>query len=182
VAPRRHARANTTIGELLLVAGPVDEAAADGRPADALVGVYFPGHRYPPSPGSIGAEVAEGDDPLLGPAAGQLREYLAGDRRTFDVPIATAGDPFSERVWALLRAIPYGETTTYGALADQLGSRGLAQRVGQAVGHNPLSIVIPCHRVVGAGGSLTGFAGGLDRKRHLLDLEEPAHRKAARLF
>lgn len=83
---------------------------------------------------------------------------------------------------ARLREIPYGTTTTYGTIAVQLGNRALAQRVGRAVGHNPLSIVVPCHRVVGADGSLTGFAGGLDRKRALLALEEPAEVRAARLF
>ena len=99
-----------------------------------------------------------------------------------DTSIATAGDEFSERVWALLKEIPYGETTTYGALAAALGNPRLAQRVGQCVGHNPISVIIPCHRVVGADGSLTGYAGGLDRKRRLLDLEEPPEVAAARLF
>ena len=87
----------------------------------------------------------------------------------------------SERVWTRLCEIPYGQTTTYGAIATELGNRNLAQRVGQAVGHNPISIVIPCHRVVGADGGLTGYAGGLDRKRRL-DLESPAPDEAGRLF
>lgn len=168
---RRHGTAPTGLGDLLLVAGD-----------DTLVGIYFPGHWHPPSAAQIGAEVAVATDPVLATTATQLDEYLAGTRRTFELPVATAGDDFAERVWARLAAIPYGETTTYGALAEELGDRSLAQRVGQAVGHNPVSIVIPCHRVVGADGSLTGYAGGLDRKRTLLDLEEPAEARAARLF
>ena len=168
---RRHAYASTSLGALMFVADGPD-----------LVGLYFPKHWYPPDPADTGDEVDELADPVIGPAAAQVREYLAGERQVFDVPVATHGDAFSERVWALLRQIPYGETTTYGALADRLGNPRLAQRVGQAVGHNPVSIVIPCHRVVGADGGLTGFAGGLERKRALLDLEEPPERRAARLF
>lgn len=167
----RHTIARTDLGDLLLV--------ADG---EDLTGVYFPGHWYPPSAGAIGDQVEESSDPVLAEAASQLREYLAGDRREFDLRIATAGDDFSEQVWALLREIPYGTTTTYGSLAEALGNPRLAQRVGHAVGHNPISIVIPCHRVLGADGSLTGFAGGLDRKRALLTLEEPAQVRAGRLF
>jgi methylated-DNA-[protein]-cysteine S-methyltransferase len=167
----RHTTARTALGDLLLV--------AEG---DDLTGVYFPGHWYPPSAEAIGNEVTEQDDPVLSVAGRQLREYLAGDRREFDMRVATHGDDFSERVWTLLREIPYGMTTTYGALAETLGNRQLAQRVGQAVGHNPISVVIPCHRVLGADGSLTGFAGGLDRKRALLMLEEPAPLPAGRLF
>ena len=158
----RHTVAETRLGRLLLVAED-----------EALTGVYYPHHWYPPSSADLGPEVVERDD-LLARAAGELRAYLAGERRTFGLPVTTHGDDFSERVWALLRDIPYGRTTTYGALADRLGDRALAQRVGQAVGHNPLSIVIPCHRVVGANGSLTGYAGGLARKRTLLELEAAA--------
>ena len=95
------------------------------------------------------------------------------------MPLVTRGDDFSERVWKLLREIPYGQTTTYGALAERLGDKSLAQRVGDAVGHNPLCVFIPCHRVVGANGALTGYAGGLKRKQFLLELEEPV---GARLF
>ncbi|WP_312977210.1 methylated-DNA--[protein]-cysteine S-methyltransferase [Corynebacterium sp.] len=112
----------------------------------------------------------------------QLTEYLEGARKSFDVPITTHGNAFSEKVWALLRQIPYGETTTYGALAASLGNPRLAQRVGQVVGQNPVSIIIPCHRVVGADGSLTGYAGGLERKRWLLELEEPVEISSSRLF
>lgn len=168
-APRHHAFAPTSLGDLLLVAEP-----------DALVGVYFPDHWHPPAPASTGNRVTEGDHAVIGGAARQLREYLAGERRGFDVPVRTAGTAFFEDVWARLRAIPFGDTTTYGALAAQLGNPGLAQSVGRAVGRNPVSIIIPCHRVVGARGALTGFAGGLDRKRALLDLE--ARDRPGRLF
>lgn len=159
----RHARIDTEVGELVVV--------ADGRD---LTGVYFPGHRHLPDPQAFGEEVRSAADSVMTDVAAQLTDYLDGGRQAFDVPVRTHGDAFSEQVWALLRQIPYGQTTTYGALARQLGNRHLAQRVGQVVGRNPVSIVIPCHRVVGADGSLTGYAGGLERKRHLLDLERPA--------
>lgn len=154
---RRHTFIPSPLGDLQLV--------ADG---DVLIGVYFEEHSYPPSdPGrTVGY-----DDPLLATVGTQIVAYLDGHRTEFDIPIRTDGDEFSERVWALLRDIPYGETTTYGRIAEALGRPGLAQRVGQAVGHNPISIVVPCHRVVGADGSLTGYAGGLTRKRTLLELE-----------
>lgn len=186
-AAARHARVETVLGELLLVAeNGVDGSGIGEEPSgDALTGLYFPGHTYPPSADAIGDPVpadAVDEDPVLGAAARQLSEYLAGARRQFDLPIRARGDEFRERVWERLLAIPYGETTTYGALAAELGSRGLAQLVGQAVGHNPISIVIPCHRVVGADGSLTGYAGGKERKQRLLELEEPPEAAASRLF
>jgi methylated-DNA-[protein]-cysteine S-methyltransferase len=163
----RHTTIDTAIGTLTLL--------AEG---DKLTGVYFPHHWHPPV--AIGPFVT--DDPVFTRAAAQLDDYLAGRRTSFDLPTATAGDDFQERVWALLAELPYGGTTTYGALAARLGDPALAQRVGQAVGRNPLSIVVPCHRVVGADGRLTGYAGGLKRKQFLLDLEEPAEAKAERLF
>lgn len=178
---RRHAYAETSLGSLLLVADR-DEDGADPGPRDALCGIYFPGHWYPPDPDAIGERVESGDDPLFRTVASQLAEYLAGERRAFELPVRTSGDAFSEQVWAKLREIPYGETTAYGAIAVSLGNRNLAQRVGQCVGRNPVSIVIPCHRVVGADGSLTGFAGGLERKRLLLEIEEPEDVAASRLF
>ena len=163
----RHTIIDSAIGRLTLV--------AEG---DKLTGVYFPHHWHPPA--AVGPFVA--GDPVFARAAAELADYLAGRRTSFDLPTATAGDDFQERVWEMLADIPYGETTTYGALAARLGDPALAQRVGQAVGHNPLSIVVPCHRVVGANGRLTGYAGGLERKQFLLDLEEPAGAKAERLF
>lgn len=167
----RHGLIETAVGNLTLVADGTD-----------LTGLYFPGHWHLPEASAFGDRVDGADDPLFVLAKTQLEAFLAGDRQTFDVPTRTRGDAFSEKVWAMLREIPYGQTTTYGALAEGLGNRRLAQRVGQAVGHNPISIVIPCHRVVGADGSLTGYAGGLDRKRFLLELEEPADVASARLF
>jgi methylated-DNA-[protein]-cysteine S-methyltransferase len=98
------------------------------------------------------------------------------------MPLAAAGDTFQRLVWDEVAAIPRGQTTTYGRIAEQLGDRGLAYRVGQAVGANPLCIFVPCHRVVGANGALTGYAGGLQRKQALLELEEPAEVSAGRLF
>jgi len=167
----RHGMTTTELGEITL--------AAEG---DALTGLYFPDHWYKPSRTALGCRVRLSTDPLLSEAAAQLDEYLHRDRRAFDLRTATRGDAFQERVWELLKEIPFGETTTYGALADALGDRTLAQSVGEAVGRNPLCVIIPCHRVVGKDGRLTGYAGGLPRKRFLLGLEEPASVKAGRLF
>jgi methylated-DNA-[protein]-cysteine S-methyltransferase len=167
----RHTFAATTLGDIMLVASD-----------DAIVGLYFSGHWYLPKQDAIGQRVEIETDTLLAEAAGQLRDYLAGIRASFDLPTAAHGTPLQEQVWDILKQIPFGETTTYGAIAAQLGDRSLAQAVGQAVGHNPLSIIVPCHRVVGSTGKLTGFAGGLERKRALLDLEAPALADAARLF
>lgn len=114
------------------------------------------------------------DDPLLDEAERQLREYFAGERRTFDLPLANDGTEFQRKVWGELRRIPYGETATYGEVARRLGYEPVVSRaVGAANGANPLPIVVPCHRVVGADGSLTGYAGGAERKRVLLELEQP---------
>lgn len=158
--------------------GPLTLVADDG----AVVGIYFPGHWVKPAQEDFGNLIEPRKDGALLCATSQLTEYFAGARTVFEVPIRTHGDPLSERVWAILRQLPYGETTTYGAIASELGNPSMAQAVGRCVGHNPISILIPCHRVVGADGSLTGYAGGLDRKRFLLDLEEPAEAKASRLF
>lgn len=144
---------------------------------DAITGLYFVDQRHRPD---LGLHVVA--DTLLDTTSTQLIDYFAGKRTDFDIPVQTFGDPFREAVWAALREIPYGTTTTYGAVAAAIGAPRQAQRVGQAVGRNPVGIVIPCHRVVGADGSLTGYAGGLDRKRRLLELEEPAEITASRLF
>jgi methylated-DNA-[protein]-cysteine S-methyltransferase len=167
----RHTRIATDLGELTLVAA-----------GDALTGIYFPGHWHPPAPGTIGEYVDAAGDPLFTETATQLADYLAGRRSGFDLPTATVGDAFSEKVWAMLREIPYGRTTSYGELALRLGDLSLARMVGRAVGHNPLSIVVPCHRVLGKDGKLTGYAGGLERKQRLLDLEQPVAADAGRLF
>ena len=126
--------------------------------------------------------LGERDDAALTAVRVQLEQYFAGERTSFDLPLAPEGDAFHQQVWGLLRDIPYGQTRTYGDLARQLGDVRLSQAVGGANGRNPIAIVIPCHRVVGADGSLVGYAGGLQRKRFLLGLEEPSAADASRLF
>lgn len=114
------------------------------------------------------------DDALLVRATAQLREYFAGEREEFDLSVRPEGTPFQRRVWQELRSVPYGETVSYGALAARLGMTGHGARaVGLANGANPVPVVIPCHRVVGANGSLTGYGGGTARKQFLLELERP---------
>ena len=112
--------------------------------------------------------------PVLDRAVTQLAEYFRGERTDFDLPLAPAGTPFQLAVWQALRDIPYGETINYGELATRVGNARASRAVGLANGRNPISIVVPCHRVIGANGSLTGYGGGLDRKRLLLDLERRA--------
>lgn len=119
----------------------------------------------------FGADGARDASPLLDAAEAQLREYFAGARRAFDLPLAPHGTAFQQRVWAALRAIPYGETRTYGELAAAIDSPNASRAVGMADHRNPIPIVIPCHRVIGANGTLTGYAGGLEMKRRLLALE-----------
>jgi methylated-DNA-[protein]-cysteine S-methyltransferase len=165
----RHAAMPSALGDLTMV--------ADG---DALVGLYFPHHWYRPTADTLGPEVDA--DELFTTAQTQLTEYLTGDRTEFDLPIALRGDDLQRRVWHRLTTIPYGDTITYRELAADLADGCTAQEVGAAVGRNPLSIIVPCHRVVGKNGKLTGYAGGLKRKQFLLDLEEPAEVRAARLF
>ena len=145
--------------------------AGDG---DALTGLWFDGQRYFGS--TLPADAKEGRSPVFDEARRWLDVYFSGHEPDFTPPLHLAGSPFQRTVWALLGQIPYGETTTYGALAQTLAARvGLAsmsaQAVGGAVGHNPVSIIVPCHRVVGADGSLTGYAGGIERKIVLLCLE-----------
>lgn len=135
-------------------------AVADG---DELVGLHFADRTREPDGPRVDGAFAE--------TARQLREYFAGQRRGFDLPLAPRGSAFQLRVWQALERIPYGRTRSYGELARQLGCPGAAQAVGAANGSNPLAVVVPCHRVVGADGALTGYAGGLERKRRLLDLE-----------
>ncbi len=125
---------------------------------------------------SESGETPERDATAAAIAAGQLREYFAGNRVHFNLPLAPAGTPFRQRVWRLLLEIPHGETVTYGEIAARLGAPDSARAVGGAVGRNPLAVVVPCHRVVGADGTLTGYAGGLERKRWLLNHEATALR------
>ncbi|HEU4362473.1 MAG TPA: methylated-DNA--[protein]-cysteine S-methyltransferase [Mycobacterium sp.] len=112
------------------------------------------------------------DDTAFGAATEQLDAYFAGDRMAFDLDLELAGTDFQRRVWAALLTIPYGATRSYGQIAEQIGSPTASRAVGLANGRNPISIIVPCHRVIGAGGSLTGYGGGLERKRALLDLEQ----------
>lgn len=121
-----------------------------------------------------GAELAEplpAPTELLAEAERQLTEYFSGERREFDLPIHADGTPFQWAVWEQLRKIPYGETCSYGDIARALGKPGAARAVGMANNRNPVGIIVPCHRVVGSTGALVGYAGGLDRKKYLLDLE-----------
>jgi methylated-DNA-[protein]-cysteine S-methyltransferase len=124
--------------------------------------------------GFTGTGHARSTDPLLLEAADQLHTYFAGERERFDLPLSLHGTEFQRRVWATVASIPYGTATTYGALADALGRPTAWRAVGAANGRNPLPIVIPCHRVVGVSGALTGYGGGLERKRALLALEASA--------
>jgi methylated-DNA-[protein]-cysteine S-methyltransferase len=143
----------------------------DGR---ALTGVYFEPHRAgtDPRPGHARTATRDDDDPVLAATAAQLREYFDGARTRFDLPLAPRGTGFQQRVWAVLLDLGYGRTASYGDVARRLGlPPGASRAVGLANGANPISIIIPCHRVIGADGSLTGYGGGLDRKRFLLDLE-----------
>ena len=115
------------------------------------------------------------DHPLLGEAARQLRAYFDRDLKEFDLPLAPAGSAFQQRVWEALLAVGWGQTASYGEIAARLGMTNAASRaVGLANGRNPIPIVIPCHRVIGANGTLTGYAGGLDRKQTLLEIEQDA--------
>uniref|UniRef100_I2Q7A2 Methylated-DNA--protein-cysteine methyltransferase n=1 Tax=Desulfovibrio sp. U5L TaxID=596152 RepID=I2Q7A2_9BACT len=142
--------------------------AADG---DVLTGVWFLGQKhFPAAPPQCGEAPAGG---VLDRAARQLGEYLAGRRQAFDIRLAPAGTAFQRAVWEALLAIPHGETATYGEVARRIGRPRSVRAVGAAVGRNPISILIPCHRVVGADGRLTGYAGGLDKKEALLSLENP---------
>ena len=114
----------------------------------------------------------EADDDAFPDAVEQLEAYFTGDRITFDLEIDLVGTVFQRRVWAALLTIPYGETRSYGEIARQIGSPGAFRAVGLANGHNPIGIIVPCHRVIGSNGSLTGYGGGIDRKRALLELEK----------
>ncbi|MGC1166003.1 MAG: methylated-DNA--[protein]-cysteine S-methyltransferase [Solirubrobacterales bacterium] len=154
---RTHTGIDSPLGELTLV-------AVDG----VLSGLYFPGHWYMPDPEVFGTRSAAGFER----AEAELSEYFAGERDAFELATTAAGNEFQRRVWELIARIPYGRTTTYGEIARELGDEPtLARKVGGAVGHNPLSVIVPCHRVVGKDGKLTGYAGGLERKRFLLELE-----------
>ncbi|MDB6140970.1 MAG: methylated-DNA--protein-cysteine methyltransferase [Pseudomonas sp.] len=148
---------------------------------DALTGVYFVGQKYYPS---LLLAADEGRVPrVVEMAREQLAEFFGGDRRVFDLPLLMRGTDFQRQVWHELSLIPYGEIVSYGAMAKSMGlSAGHSRAVGTANGKNPISIIVPCHRVVGGNGDMTGYAGGIDRKRALLSLENSIGRPAGGEF
>jgi methylated-DNA-[protein]-cysteine S-methyltransferase len=146
------------LGPLTLVAG-----------AAGLTALHFPGRGGP-------FEEADRDDDALAGARVQLDEYFAGERTTFELPLELGGTPFQQRVWEQLRAVPHGTTVSYSALGAAIGHPDRARAVGAAVGRTPVPIIVPCHRVLGSGGDLTGYGGGLHRKRALLDFEAAVSR------
>jgi len=157
IAVTEHTVVATRLGELTVI-----------RDGGSLTGLYFPRHWPRPDRATFGARTDRGFEEM----SRQLNEYLAGERSTFDLPVEARGTEFQRRVWDLITLVPYGQTTTYGDLARRLGEDVSAQDVGAAVGRNPLCILIPCHRVIGSTGKLTGYAGGLGRKRTLLEVEQ----------
>lgn len=156
-----YARHPSPLGPLLLV-GERDPA---GR--TVLTGCYLPGHRRGPSVDATWTE----DPAAFGEIASAITALLEGRSAAGEIPVAVGGTPFQRRVWEELRRIPRGATVTYAQLAARVGRPGAARAVGSAVARNPITIVVPCHRVVGADGSLTGYSGGIERKRALLALE-----------
>jgi methylated-DNA-[protein]-cysteine S-methyltransferase len=134
-----------------------------------LAGVYFSGQKYFPQDGSEWRR--DEGNALLQQAKRELEEYFAGTRKRFEVALDPAGTPFQHAVWKAISGVGYGETISYGELARRAGAAGRARAAGAATGRNPIGIIVPCHRIVGADGSLTGYAGGLERKRALLALE-----------
>lgn len=153
---RVHTVVDSPVGTLTLV-------ALDGT----LAGLYMNLQRHRPMEEAFGAS----DPTPFTEVIEQLEQYFAAQRTDFDLPVTLVGTPFQRTVWAALREIPYGETMSYGQLAERIGSPGAARAVGLANGRNPIGIIVPCHRVVGATGNLTGYGGGLERKQYLLELE-----------
>ena len=164
------------VGQLRIVAGPTAITAIE-YVGPTPVGVSKHSSASRAAAVSAGRPVGDRDDahPILVEAVRQLRAYFAGDLKEFDLPLDPSGSAFQRSVWEQLSKIGYGETASYGEIARRLGMTGAASRaVGLANGRNPIPIVIPCHRVVGAKGALTGYAGGVERKQALLDLEQGA--------
>lgn len=154
---KRYTEIDSPLGPILLV--------SDGT---ALTGFYFIGQKYAPVTDPWRRDPGLN---LFRDAEAQIAAYLSGRRRTFDVPIRFEGTPFQLRVWQAIAAIPFGQTQSYSALAERIGAPSSMRAVGAATGRNPISLIVPCHRVVGRDGALTGYAGGLDRKRALLNFE-----------
>ena len=148
--------------------GPLTLVAEEGR----LAGLYMELERHRPEAEVLGVPADVDADPVLAKAADQLQAYFDGKLTSFDLPLTMAGSGFQRAVWAGLQAIPYGQTISYGELARRIGQPSASRAVGLANGRNPVAIVVPCHRVIGANGALTGYGGGLDRKRYLLGLEQ----------
>jgi methylated-DNA-[protein]-cysteine S-methyltransferase len=155
------------VGQLTLVASDV-----------ALVAVLW--ENDDPGRIRVGLSIERSDHPILGKVTEQLASYFAGRLRAFSVPLHFQGTDFQKSVWAALMAIPFGETRSYADIARAIGRPAAVRAVGAANGRNPISIIAPCHRVVGSDGSLTGFAGGLDAKRYLLALEREQCQKGRR--
>ncbi len=149
-----------------MLESPVGELLASADAAGQVTGLHFLDGRTPARDAGWVR-----DERALAPLRRQLEEYFAGERREFELELAPSGSPFQLEVWRALRAIPYGETASYGEIAAEVGQPGAARAVGGANNRNPIAIVIPCHRVIGASGSLTGYGGGLPRKQQLLALE-----------
>ncbi len=168
------ARAHVTVPSPV---GPLTIVAERGK----ITGLYMDAQRHAPGHGAFGPPADPEQEPFAA-AAVQLQAYFDGKLTEFDLPLslAGAGTEFQRRVWAGLRAIPYGETVTYGELARRLGAPAASRAVGLANGKNPIAIVVPCHRVIGSDGGLTGYGGGLERKRFLLALENGASQDALR--
>lgn len=164
---RQHTLIDSPYGTLTLV-------ATEG----VLSGLYMTEQRHRPPEETFG----DRDAGPFGETARQLEDYFAGGRREFDLPMRLDGTPFQRTVWQQLQLIPYGETRTYGELAAMLGKPNASRAVGLANGKNPIGVIVPCHRVIGAGGSLTGYGGGLDRKQRLLAFEGATPRKEDALF
>jgi methylated-DNA-[protein]-cysteine S-methyltransferase len=159
---RTHTVIDTPVGPLTIVAE-----------AGQICCLYMSLQRHRPDDAELGEPDRRGREaePFRA-AADQLDAYFAGELTRFDLPLAPRGSEFQQRVWAALQEIPYGGTESYGELAQRIGSPGGARAVGLANGKNPIGIIIPCHRVVGADGALTGYGGGIERKKQLLDLEQ----------
>jgi len=158
--PRTHTVVNSPVGPLTLVAV-----------AGALAGLYMDEQRHRPAPGTFGEPGTGQDDELFAEASSQLEQYFDGQRTRFDLRVTLDGTTFQRRVWTALQDIPYGQTVSYGQLADRIGQPSASRAVGLANGKNPIGIIVPCHRVVGADGSLTGYGGGIERKNYLLGHE-----------
>ncbi|MER8091769.1 methylated-DNA--[protein]-cysteine S-methyltransferase [Streptomyces goshikiensis] len=156
---KQHTVVDSPYGPLTLVAS-----------AGVLSGLYMTGQRHRPAEESFGERVAAGEEPFPAVVA-QLTAYFAGELTEFTVPVRLEGTEFQRSVWEQLVRIPYGETWSYGELAARLGKPNASRAVGLANGKNPVGIIVPCHRVIGASGGMTGYGGGIDRKVRLLDFE-----------